>query len=319
MTERPIRYAVSREFDYGKQIAPDAGPATADDYDWECVPLAEETLAGDGPLVVDNRLTPGETAWLEATLVRTRRPLYLRIVDTLREAQDHWWYAFLRRAVASRRVALVHAYAPRELLADLLAGSPHDAHVFAPYPYRRERELDPAHARRRNAILLSGVQDGNVYPLRHHFWLGTRRSPLWRPFTRVLRHPGYPDIGQPQVHHVVGDAYVREIARHRYAFVCAARNGCELLKYREIAYAGSCPVGELPPSLADCPDDAFVTYDRRNLHLFRRTILSSNAEATARRFRTYLARARERGALVRRVADEIRSGHQRMAADPGRS
>lgn len=309
-----IRYLVSAEFDYGLQIAPDTGPATADDYGWDCVPLSEAALAGDVPLVVDNRLTPGETEWLELALQRSGRPVYLRIVDTFREARDHWWYAFLRRAVASPRVALVHAYAPSELLGEFLARSPHDAHVFAPYPYRRERELPLSHAGRRNAILLSGVQNGDVYPLRHHFWLGTRRSPLWRPFTRVLRHPGYPDIGQPRVHDVVGDAYVREIARHRFAFVCATRNGCELLKYREIAYAGACPVGELPPSLADCPVDAVVAYDRRDLRLFRRTVLARDSEARARRFRDHLAHVRDRTVLARRVSAEVDAGHRRMAS-----
>ena len=303
-----ILYILSRDFDYSKQIAPDVGPPIAEDYGWVPVKLSAEVLAFDGPIVVDNRLLPEETDWLRVALQQRKGPTFLRVCDDYEwENRDHWWYVFVREILARPVVGVVHTYTPREYVSSLIKTAGQTRFIHAPYVYQPERELSNHECGRRNRILFSGAINSEIYPERRQFLRKVRSSPLLSWYVRTLKHPGYPDIGQTQIHGITGRAYIEEVAKYRYAFVSPGRNSSEFLKYREFAYAGTCPVGHLPDSLADCPVDAFVKYNGSAWSFVANTIYSVNFETRARSFRAYMREKRERTRLREQVLARLRT------------
>ena len=64
---------------------------------------------------------------------------------------------------------------------------------------------------------------------------------------------------------------LKTLSQYRFAAVCSSVAKIEFLKYREFAYAGVVPVGDLPSTFLDCPAGAYVP-SRRNFIALTRQI-----------------------------------------------
>jgi len=301
-------YILSDNFDYKKMICSDAGPAIAEDYDWVPVKIQPGIIDYAGPIIVDNRLPHNETEWLAEALMRRTGPTFLRIVDDYGpENVSHWWYRFVQEMLSRKNVGVLHTYTPTEYLKSLMETAELRRFVHAPYVYQPEHELPINSEKKKNRILFSGNTHKKCYPEREIFLQKARWSPHLRAFVSTLKHPGYPDIGHQLVHDKTGRAYLEAVAEYKYAFVSPGRTSSEFLKYREFAYAGTCPVGHLPTALDDCPEDAFVRYDGSAWSLVARTILTNDHGARAIAFRKYMREKRDRTKIRERVYSQLLS------------
>ena len=75
------------------------------------------------------------------------------------------------------------------------------------------------------------------------------------------------------------------------------------MKYREIAYAGCIPVGDLPLSLADCELNAHLPWRRNWIALGQlvRKLCAEESEFRARSFRQFFQDKRDQKVLRERV------------------
>jgi hypothetical protein len=135
-------------------------------------------------------------------------------------------------------------------------------------------------SRRIRRIAVSGNQRPDLYPLRCQVQRASKFS-LSRFACRTdrLMHPGYPEKHGPPAHRIMGTDYLRWLSRYTAAFTDSSIYRIELLKYREIAYAGFAPIGDLPWSLFECPPPAFYEF-RSLLDLFRYRDLLKDRQAT---------------------------------------
>jgi hypothetical protein len=302
----PIRYILSREFDYTRMICSDAGPMIAADFGWMSAELTDEALDSDAPIVVDNRIPESETAWLRERLPRRAGQTYLRVVDDYGpENARHWWYLFVREMTSYPNIGVIHTYTPAEFVKSLMQSHLESKFIHAPYVYQEEKELPLINGPRKNRILFSGARDTKLYPERDEFIQKVLWSPRLRFYVRDLKHPGYPDIGQPLNHEVTGQAYLSMLGTYRFAFVSPARTQSEFLKYREFAYAGTCPVGYLPISLADCPNSAFIQFAGSTGNFLRSTVFADDYVTRAQQFRQYMREKRNRADIQSRLNAEI--------------
>ena len=104
---------------------------------------------------------------------------------------------------------------------------------------------------------------------------------------------------------MVGDAYIKELSRYRYAAVCSSRLRLEFLKYREIAYAGCVPIGDLPGTLSDCPSEGIIQW-RRNVFVTHGELSNPNWVCKATIYRDYISNARDMAIWQARVRDKMR-------------
>jgi len=88
------------------------------------------------------------------------------------------------------------------------------------------------------------------------------------------------------------------MAQFQYAFVCGSFKGIELQKYRDCAYAGCAPFGDLPGALSDCPRDAFFAFDGTMLSSIRAVYGGADPQQVAIRFREFMRTKRNPSALV---------------------
>jgi len=302
-----VLYLLSSYFDYDLTISGDAGRLFADDYGWHTGTI-DVLLADQGydVIIVDHRFQETELPHLKAAMAAARRTFVLRLCDPIWEhTHDHWWYKFVFEMLDRPRMHVMLNYQPAEITALLFARSRKTGLVFAPYVYRQEMEYPLDHANRKEGILLSGARDDAIYPLRSAMVRARRWWPPLRSLCAILEHPGYPDIGQHPRHDIVGRKYMELLATFRFAAVCSSRCRIELLKYREFAYAGVVPVGDMPATLLDCPSDAWVPW-RRNFIALTRTLKSmDDAEDRAQNFREFMRERRDTIAMREMVAQQL--------------
>ena len=74
--------------------------------------------------------------------------------------------------------------------------------------------------------------------------------------------------------------------------MCSSVAKIEFLKYREFAYAGVVPVGDLPATYLDCPADAYVPSRRNFIALTRQIKAVPDSEAMAARYRKFVRELR---------------------------
>ena len=283
-----VLYLISSIFDYSKVIAGDVGPLFAADYGLKAVTLASDELASADYVIVDNRFDPSEFADLARHVKQTRATTLLKVVDPYYQHRDSGWYRFVEGLVDHPGVHLALTYTPSELTALYLSRAEKTKCVFMPYVYNEEREVPLDHAGRMRRLALSGGDVPDLYPVRARMVLLSR---LWPPFWFLvdrLEHPGYPDIGQSAKHEVLGERYVEWLALHRFAFVCSSRCRLEFLKYREVAYAGCVPVGDMPYTLLDCPENARIGFGSNPFRLTRELMNCDGTEAAAMAYRGFL-------------------------------
>src|SRR5690242_19194638 len=94
------------------------------------------------------------------------------------------------------RVHIMLNYTPAEMTALIFARARRSKVLFAPYVYRAEMEVPIDHGSRAHALVFSGRVDFGLYPLRSRMRAAARFWPPLRRMSKILPHPGYPDIGQ---------------------------------------------------------------------------------------------------------------------------
>lgn len=294
-----IGYLLSGIFPYHKLICPDAGPEIAHEYGWSPLRLDSEGLRSCDLVIVDNRHhNIQELHQLRHFLLGLGRiKVVLRVNDPYFFHKNDPWYQFCDELIKDARAFLLTPYQPTGLVSHWLSFSPSLRFVYAPFTYAESSELEVSCDSRYSAIALSGNQRRDLYPLRHQLKL-ISKIPFSGAFLRIksLSHPGYPEKIGAAAHAIMRERYVRWLSQFRVAFVDSSLYRLEFLKYREIAYAGCAPIGDLPWSLNECPDDAFLVVNK-SLDFIRARRLLSDAEAArvaSQKFRLFMRSYRSR-------------------------
>ena len=302
-----VRYVLSTNFDYSRLILNHSGPQFAEDYGWETITLRSFRDSPSGFAIIDPRVQSEELLELRDAIATGRATFVFRVVDPYWEyTRDHYWYRFVGEMLDNARCHVMLSYQPAEITAFFYARARRSQFVFAPYVYRKERERPIDHENRCRALLLSGASERAVYPLRYRIRRNAILWPLLGVLSRTLPHPGYPDItGEKLRHGVIGDAYIDRLAAFRFAAVCSSRCRLEFLKYREFAYAGVVPVGDMPATLLDCPADAWVSWRRNFLALAQQMRTMSDTSERAQNFRRFMRARRDVDDMRAWVAEQL--------------
>jgi hypothetical protein len=303
-----LAYVLSDRFDYQRTIVPDRGPVFAEDYGWTSLSLVDAKTTDFDVAVIDQRLLPEELDGLQRLIAEKKKATFVfRLCDPYWEySKNHWWYRFVSDSIDQPRLHVMLNYQPAEITALFASKARRSQFILAPYVYRPEMELPLNHEDRRHSILFSGAMHRWQYPIR---WRMGQAGKWWPPLRRMrasLPHPGYPDLtGAPAKHGLVGSQYLRELARFRFASVCSSRCRLEFLKYREFAYAGVVPVGDLPATLLDCPDEAWVPWRRNFVALTKYLRRMTDTETRAQAFRNFMRERRDVNAMRSMVAQKL--------------
>ena len=227
----------------------------------------------------------------------------LRVVDPFVHHRNDNWYRFLFELGAEPNIHYISPYTLTGLSALLYAHNPRKLIVHAPYTYECSNELPLRHHCRKRGLLISGANDPSLYPLRDQAKRAAALLPAAISGIHRLRHPGYPDIGHSLNHNIIGRTYIQRMAEYTHSFSCSSSYRIELLKYREIAYAGCVPVGDLPFSLIECPPSAQKPW-RKNWPLLAynvRALTTRDSEQLAIEFREFMKRKRDKALLSSKV------------------
>ena len=298
-------YVCSSHFHYSQTICGDAGPAFAADYGWKAVSL--EAIRDHLPtfLVIDNRLDLEEMTQLRTIINNSKANFILRSADPFWEHRDQLWYRFVDEMLDAPRVHVMLNYQPAEINALFYSRARRSQFVFAPYVYHEENELPIDHSNRQHRLLISGAASKHLYPVRARIRRVSRFWPPMRAISKVLEHPGYPDIGQPLRHDVVGNKYIAELSRFRFAAVCSSRCRLEFLKYREFAYAGVVPVGDLPATLLDAPEGSWIPWRPNFVKLTSQLVHLRDTADRAKSFRQFMRSKRNAREMQTRISEQL--------------
>jgi hypothetical protein len=305
-----VGYLLSNYFPYASLLCADAGPAIAYEYDWTPCTIATAAIGNFDCLVIDNRHHTHQDIINLVSFLDSRRvsPVFLRVNDPSIFHKNDRWYRFCVEQTDRPGIHFLTPYEPTGLLSHWLSISQRTNFVYAPFTYDTTAELPIAHADRRRLVAVSGRQRRDLYPRR---FLVQQASKLpasnFLLKLHLLRHPGYPEKIDKSSHAISGSAFIQWLSHHRSAFIDSSIYRVELLKYREAAYAGCAPFGDLPWSLHECPDDAFYQFQSFfDLIKFRAVINDSQAsEAVATAFRRFMRFTRCRTTWRRIVASSL--------------
>ncbi len=308
-----VYYIISNTFDYSSLICADAGPLFGADYGIDCIKIQFIAQLEDAnAFIIDNRLTENDLAYLHSIRSRLKAPIFFKIVDPYREAEKayhyyHKYFRYLKQAINEPRIHLLSTYGPTEFVSYLASLSTQSRIIIAPYVYDTKMEIPIDHSVRQNKVLLSGCLSNLYYPVRTAFSLQIKLYPPLRLRTDCLKHPGYRDVGDKLRHRHIGQQYLEYLARYRFAFVCSGRSRLEFLKYRELAYAGVVPVGNLPDTLMECGESAYLRWRKNPFALARQITLCRDSEEKAFAFRSFMRENRCIIKLRRHLLDQIAS------------
>lgn len=255
MNKNNLVLVLSQQFNYEKLIVPDCGPAFSQGLGIETVKISEADWTSSRVWILDNRLSQAEWHEVLPAISENRQTKFLvRIIDPYWEsAEKTSQLHFAFRCASLPNVGYLSPYQPEEVVGFLAdAARSRNSFFVSPYPYERKHELDldRASIRRRRGMALAGIPNQSIYPYR--FFMDHKRKFDFRLWLKVstLRHPGYPDLGMPLLHRKVGKSFIEWLAEYESCFLCPGRCHLEFLKYRECAYAGSCPVGAVPRTMS---------------------------------------------------------------------
>ena len=305
-----VAYLLSSSTPYENLICEDAGPPIALEYGWQSSNMDFLCNNAFDCIVVDNR----HHDQFELTQLRSyiqacpSIPFLLRVNDPYLFHRQDFWYQFCSSLLDVPNVHFLSPYQPTGFLSIWLSHSKYSRFVYAPYTYDSSREHVCTHATRFRRIAVSGNQRLDLYPLRHSIQRASKfRLTRFLLRTDRLVHPGYPEKNGPPSHHIMGSKYIRWLSSFTAAFTDSSIYRIEFLKYREVAYAGCAPVGDLPWSLFDCPPVAFREF-RSLLDLIRLRSFLQDPQATeevAHAYRTYMRSVRCRDYWRATVAASI--------------
>ena len=300
-----VAYLVSSCLDYDLLICGDAGPSVAHEYGWSLARREDLDLHRFDAVIIDNRHHDAtELIRLRALILDRPSQLFLlRVVDPCLHHQRDNWYIFLREMLDRPNVHFITPYTLTGFSALLSSLNPRKWFIHSPYTYDCGQELPIEHISRRSGILVSGARSSIMYPIR----FGAQRIAAALPSSitgfYLLGHPGYLDISQKRKHNTIGKSFTKYIAGYTAAFSCSSTYRMELMKFREIAYAGCIPVGDLPFSLVDCALNAHLPWRRNWIALGQlvRKLCAEESEFRARSFRRFFREKRDRKVLMERV------------------
>ena len=304
------QYLLSSILNYGKLLSSDAGPAVALEYCW--IPVDITTLNPDihNLVIIDNRHhDPSELRQLSEFINKHPSTIFvLRVVDPYFHHSSDPWYIFCRELVGKPNIHFIGPYNLTGILRDWLSSSIINTYIHAPYTYDQKHELPINHSERLHCVALSGAIRKNIYPLRHQAYLLAKFYPIAR-LAKIKRliHPGYPEKSGSLLHMTVGKSYLDWLSKFTLGFTDSSIYRIELLKYREMAYAGCAPIGDLPWSLHDCPKSGFIHHDNLSRLLTVARSSSEWTESIACSFREYLRVKRPRATVVKRVNYHLES------------
>lgn len=305
-----VGYLLSKVFPYDKLLCDDAGPAIAREYGWIPCTTDDAVVSKLDCIVIDNRHhSPIEVSDLLAFFDSNPTiPKFLRVNDPFLFHKDDRWYQLCSELIDSHQVHFLSPYQPTGLLSCWLSSARYSQFVYAPFTYDRELEVSIQCPARQRLIAVSGNQRLDLYPLRYKVQRFSR-LPFSRMLGRItrLRHPGYPEKIAQQSHSITRSAYVHWLSQFTAAFVDSSSYRIELLKYREIAYAGCAPIGDLPWSLHECPSEAFFEFHSLGDLISLRSILNdaSASQHAASAYRGFMRATRCRSTWRTKVADSI--------------
>jgi hypothetical protein len=301
-----ISYIISTRFDYNQIIAADGGKAFADDYGWQTSTLANLRDTRCDIAIIDQRIQEEEISELRSAIYEGQNVFVLRLCDPYWNARDHWWYRFVAEMLDHPRCHIMLNYQPAEITALFATRARRSQFLYAPYVYRPEKEQSIDHENRLQALIISGARNRDIYPLRARIMQAAAFWPWLRASSKILAHPGYPDLaGDKLFHHAIGDAYIKYLAAFKFAAVCSSRCRLEFLKYREFAYAGVVPVGDMPASLLDCPFDAWVPWRRNFIDLTHKIRTLSDTASRAQSFRKFMRARRHVDDMRKWVSEQL--------------
>ena len=298
-----IIFILSDNFDYGDYMPDDAGPRFAEMYGWKSVRLSQCSFVDENIFVVDCYLDGHECEMLRQVIARNPTiKFFFHTVDPWPHIRGTAVFNLLLRNHEYLNVFISSPYLPTESTA-LLFSKMGDRVVFTPYLYDRRKEIPLSDNVRKKVIIVSGNIGLPDYPVRNSINNSRIFNPLFWCKIKRLPHSGY-NFSKPN-HAMVGDAYIKELSRYRYAAVCSSRLRLEFLKYREIAYAGCVPIGDLPGTLSDCPSEGIIQW-RRNVFVTHCELSNPNWVCKAMIYRDYISRARDMAIWQARVRDKMR-------------
>jgi hypothetical protein len=305
-----VGYLLSSVAEYCKLLSPDAGPSIADEYDWPCCNPTTVAREDYDAVVIDNRHHSRqelEDLWSLISdhpgiifLLRVNDPYVFHIHDP--------WYQFCTSLLGRQPIHFLTPYQPCGILSYWLANFPETQFVYAPFTYDYRQEIAVNHHERVRRIAVSGNQRRDLYPLRFSVQRASKfgfSRMLLR--TERLNHPGYPEKSGLPSHQIIGAAYLQWLSRFTAAFTDSSIYRVEFLKFREIAYAGCAPIGDLPWSMFDCPKSVFFQYHSlldllRFQKILRDPVVTEEA---ALGYRAYMRHHRSRDQWRRKVFEAI--------------
>ncbi len=292
-----VGYLLSSVTQYGKLLSPDAGPPIADEYGWTCCDASTASTELYDVIVVDNRhhcRQELESLW--SLINRQPATLFiLRVNDPFVFHASDPWYQFCASLLDRPRLHLLTPYQPTGILSHWLANSPGTQFVYAPFTYDRKLELTINHHQRLKRIGVSGNQRRDLYPLRFMIQRASKFRLSRSLFsTERLDHPGYPEKCGVPSHNLMGTSYLQWLSHFTAAFSDSTIYRVELLKFREIAYAGCAPIGDLPWSMFECPQSVFFEiFGLWDLFRFRPILRDpETTEAAAQGYRIFMRQHR---------------------------
>ncbi|MCW3466989.1 hypothetical protein [Chitinophaga nivalis] len=199
--------------------------------------------------VIDNRIIESECLLLHQYLrENAHRKFMFVIIDPYREAcVNHYYYELMENVYHLPNVLYLTKYNATEWALDLDPAQRKT--TWIPYPYDISREINTDSLNnRKSKIIFSGALLHGIYPLRSAFLkknihAGNEHLIDW------LKHPGHEDDGDIMQHDVIKESYLTFLSQYKFMFLCPSRCQLEFLKFRECAYAGCVPVGQLPTSM----------------------------------------------------------------------
>jgi hypothetical protein len=215
----------------------------------------------NGVYLLDTMIHESECLRIIEILNKFKDSIFLfKIIDPYFEYErGKHFFKLLFKIAHFRNVFFVTNLYPKELTQELNAYTNERKMLFLPYPYQEQKEIkciEYDFLGRKNKICFSGAVNDLIYPNRSLFIKKWKYNPLlWNKIEKI-KHPGYVDSNDKQLHNVVGDFYVEYLSNYRIMYLDASRSYLEFVKFSECAYAHCFPIGESPASF----DSSFKQY-----------------------------------------------------------
>lgn len=242
-------YLISNSCLYDKMICSDAGPLYAKSMNWLCGKIGLD-YPSDRILIIDNRIDSNEIKIIRELISRNQHTFVFKLGDGMREACNSDYIRFLFTIEPQKRIYFISPY-NNDFLTKTLSTKHGIRYVLTiPYAYNKIMEKELQFPNRRKKILISGSVGEEAYPLRWKLHIETYHKIWALNKVKYLKHPGYADLGFKQQHSYIGDKYLQLLSKYKFMMVSPSVYDYELLKYRECAYAGCCPIGRLSSSIS---------------------------------------------------------------------